>query len=88
MSIWVQSADCVGTEVDDSLILIDITGGQYCALNGTAAAIWSVIEQPTGEDAIVEAMVAKYQVAPETCAPSVATALERLETLNMAKRVR
>lgn len=82
--IWTRSAECVATEVDDALVLLDLEGGMYFALNGPAADVWEALAEPQAESALIAMLVAKYEVEPDHCAQSVDTLLEKLAHKGLA----
>ena len=83
--IWVRGAECAAAEVDDALVLLDLDGGMYFALNGPAADVWQALAEPKSEAALVETLVAKYLVEPEHCALSVARLLQNLEEKGLVR---
>ncbi len=83
--IWTRGAECVGTEVEDALVLLDLDGGSYFALNGPAADIWNALAEPVTQAQLVDQLVAKYKVVPEECAASVARVLDDLASKGLAK---
>lgn len=85
-TVWMRGAECVATEVDGALVLLDLEGGMYFALNGPAADVWEALEAPKSEAALVEGLIGKYQVGPEHCARSVGTLLQTLAEKGLAKR--
>jgi hypothetical protein len=79
MSGTIQRAGDVFTAVvDDTLLMMSVEKGQYFSLSGVGARIWELLEQPTTEAAIVEQLLAEYEVAPEDCAHQVAEFLSGL----------
>ena len=85
--VWTWGAECVAAEIDGALVLLDLEGGTYFALNGSAADIWKALEEPHSEQALAEMLVAKYEVEPEHCARSVGTLLKTLADKGLAKVV-
>lgn len=69
--IWHRKDDWVGSQVDDSFVMIHIATGQYIAMNSTAAAVWEVLEQPSDEDTIVAKLLEQFDVEPDQCRESV-----------------
>ncbi|MEO8374517.1 MAG: PqqD family protein [Sphingomonas bacterium] len=84
--MWTRDAECVGTEVEDALVLLDLDGGSYFALNGPAADIWEALAEPVSQAQLVDRLVAKYRVSPEQCAASVARVLDDLAGKGLARR--
>jgi hypothetical protein len=84
--MWTRDAECVGTEVEDALVLLDLDGGSYFALNGPAADIWEALAEPVSQAQLVDRLVVKYRVSPEQCAASVARVLEDLAGKGLARQ--
>ena len=84
--MWTRDAECVGTEVEDALVLLDLDGGSYFALNGPAADIWEALAEPVTQAQLVDRLVAKYQVTPEQCAVSVTRVLDELAGKGLARQ--
>ena len=84
--MWTRGAECVGTEVEDALVLLDLDGGSYFALNGPAADVWEALADPVTEAQLVDRLVAKYEVTPERCAGSVARLLDELAAKGLARQ--
>jgi hypothetical protein len=84
--MWTRDAECVGTEVEDALVLLDLDGGSYFALNGPAADIWEALAEPVTQAQLVDRLVAKYKVTPEQCAVSVTRVLDELAGKGLAKQ--
>jgi hypothetical protein len=84
--MWTRDAECVGTEVEDALVLLDPDGGSYFALNGPAADIWEALAEPVTQAQLVDRLVAKYRVTPEQCAASVTRVLDELAGKGLARQ--
>ncbi|MES2441758.1 MAG: PqqD family protein [Pseudomonadota bacterium] len=76
----------MATEVDDALVLLDLEGGMYFALNGPAADVWEALEAPKSEAALIDGLVDKYNVERAHCTRSVETLLRTLAEKGLAKR--
>jgi hypothetical protein len=85
--MWQRSNECVGGQVEDALVLLELNAGMYFALNGTAAHVWEFMAEPSTEADLVDALVRKYKVAPEDCARSVRALLKELSMKGLAKVV-
>lgn len=82
-TVWARREHWVGTQVEDSFVMVDIDGGQYVSLNETAAAIWNAVETPRSSAGIVEALQERFDVAPDACASAVARVLGELEAMRL-----
>ena len=83
--MWMRGAECVETDVEGALVLLDLNGGMYFTLNGPAADVWRALETPSSEDSLIDTLTAKYEVEPAQCATSVARLLQDLTEKGLAK---
>lgn len=85
-TVWTRGVECVSTEVEDALVLLDLEGGTYFTLNRSAADVWQALAEPRTVQGIVDILIAKYAVPPEHCAQSVARLLADLTEKGLTKR--
>lgn len=83
--IWRRAVHCVSTQIEDALILLDVDGGKYFAMNRTAADAWKAL--PSTESSLIDTFIGKYKVTREDCAKSVRRLLEGLSSQGLAKPV-
>jgi hypothetical protein len=83
--IWQRTTDCVGSQIDNALILLNIDAGMYFALNRTAVAVWDALEAPCSLSTLVDVLVSKYKVTREECEKSVQRLLGELFDKGLAK---
>lgn len=53
----------VAKRVGDEVVIVHLQNGHYYGLDPVGARAWELIEQRLGFDAIVEALLAEYEVA-------------------------
>lgn len=70
-------------EVDDSVVVLDLTGSLYFRLNGTGAFLWSELAEGRERGQLVEALTSEYDVADERASDDVDTFLGKLESANL-----
>lgn len=81
---WQRINDWVGTEVEDSFVMINVETGTYLTLNRTASAVWEALEQPHTQAAIERALLDRFDVPPEACHSSVTALLAQMQDLKLA----
>jgi hypothetical protein len=74
----IKPGDVVHEEVDGELIAIDLSGGSYYSLSGSATTIWSLLIGGAGQAQICAALAARYEAEPQAVADEVAGLLEKL----------
>ncbi len=72
---WQRVDDWIGTEIEDSFVMIHAGSGQYVMLNQTANAIWQLLETPRTEAQIIADLLERYDVSEADCRASVMRAL-------------
>ena len=77
--MWRRTDDWVGSEIDDSFVMVHIETGKYVALNATAAAVWEALEEPRDEDAIVAQLLGKFDIEQGECRAAVRRLIADLE---------
>ena len=82
--VWQRSEAWVGTEVEDSFVMINLETGTYLTLNSTAKAVWAALETPRTDAAIVEQLLERFDVAPADCTTAVTALLTRMRDLKIA----
>lgn len=66
-----RGTEHVETRVGEQVMMMSIAQGKYYALEASAQRIWDLIETPRTLGALVDELVAEYDVARETCAREV-----------------
>jgi hypothetical protein len=81
--LWARSDDWVGSEIEDSFVMVNIDTGKYVALNATATAVWEALETPADQSAIERSLCATFEVSPEDCHRSVGALLGQMHDLKL-----
>ena len=82
--VWQRTAGWVGTDVEDSFVMINLATGTYLTLNRTASAVWNALETPQTQATIEAGLMQRFDVGAEECSASVAALLDRMRTLKIA----
>jgi len=75
---WQRVDGWVGSDIEDSFVILNIDGGDYVSFNQSAKDIWAILENPVSQTEIVGRLTAKYAVDAETCLRSVQSVLGEL----------
>lgn len=82
--IWQRSDNWVGSEIEDSFVMINIDTGKYVALNRTASAVWDALDQPRTQGEIEHRLEAAFEVSADQCHQAVSRLLGELRELELA----
>lgn len=85
--MWQRNDDWLGSQVDDSFVMINVEDGAYVALNATAASAWELLAEPCDEDGLATAMTARFSVDRDHCLVAVRTLLDTMIARNLVRSV-
>lgn len=83
---WQRSDDWVGSEIDDSFVMVNIDSGNYVALNVTANAVWQALETPSSEDELVDKLTGQFSIDADQCRASVNTLLGKMQEMALVSQ--
>ena len=83
-SVATRNEAIVFTDLDDTIVMMDVDEGQYYELDPIGAKIWSLIESPRPVVEICDALTGEFDVDPDTCRDDT---LEFLQTANKLRIV-
>ena len=83
MTRYQRTDTWVGSQVDESFVLLHIDDGNYVALNPTATAIWDRLAAPQTVAEVVDALVVEFAVERSVCEASVANCLEQMVQMRL-----
>jgi len=82
-TIVVRSSGLMAAEVDQEIVALNIEKGLCYGLNPVGSRIWHLLENPILVSDICKALIAEYQVDPETCQQEVLALLRELHAEGM-----
>ena len=82
--MWQRDENWVGSEIDDSFVMVNIDTGKYVSLNPTASAVWDALEEPRTQDQIEAELRQRYAVDEAACTASVTRLLEQMREMQLA----
>ena len=75
----VRVEETISTELDQEKVLMNIEAGVYYGLAGTARIIWDALDVPRTFGALIDLLVAQYDVDPEVCKADTIRFLDKLK---------
>lgn len=81
---WQRIDDWVGTEVEDSFVMINMETGTYLTLNRTASAVWDALETPQTQATVEQGLLDRFDVSPDDCHAAVTALLAQMQELKLA----
>ena len=66
-SVLVRNDAIVFTDLDDTIVMMDVDEGHYYELDPIAARIWTLLEEASSAGSICETLAGEYKVDTKTC---------------------
>lgn len=82
--MWQRDDNWVGSEIEDSFVMVNIDTGKYVSLNSTASAVWDALEEPRTQGEIEAELRQRYAVEAAACNASVTRLLEQMREMQLA----
>lgn len=73
-----RSPDQVSGDLDGKVVLLSIANGEYYNMNEVASRIWALLEKPMTVAALIETLLAEFEVERATCEREAMAFLQRL----------
>lgn len=83
----VASRDQVAADLESEVIILGLTDGVYYGVDGVAARIWAMVQQPVRLQEIVRAVHAEFDVDEAACQADVLAFVGELAQRGLVTRV-
>lgn len=80
-----RSSDIIFTELDDTVVMMDVEKGRYYELDPVGASIWALLESEVRVSKVCDSLAEQYDVRPETCRRDVREFLGELRELGIVR---
>ena len=77
-SIVVAASDQVSSDLAGETVVLSMRSAEYYGLDEVGSLIWELVRNPIRVSAIVDAIVAEYEVQPAQCELDTLAFLDRL----------
>ena len=83
----VASRDQVAANLAEEVIILGMRDGVYYGVDGVAARVWALVQQPARIDEVVRTLLQEYEVVAESCEAEVIAFVAELEASGLVTRV-
>ncbi|MCC6975523.1 MAG: PqqD family protein [Anaerolineae bacterium] len=70
------SPDAVYSDIEDEVVILNPTNGEYYGLNPVGALVWKLAQSPVKVSAVRDAILDSFEVSPEECERDLLELLE------------
>jgi hypothetical protein len=82
-SVLVASPEQVSRELAGESVILHVTSGIYYGVEGVAARVWSLLQQPTTLPQLTAAITEEYDVSADRCRTDLLALLTRLAQIRV-----
>ncbi len=68
----------VSTDLQGEVVILELKSGIYYGLDAIGAEVWRMLQRPRSVRSLLEALLAKYDVAPDRCEMDLVSLLQDL----------
>jgi hypothetical protein len=79
-SLVVAGKDQIFCDLGEEVVILDLASGIYYGLNGVAARIWNLLQEPRTVGEIRDALLEDFDVERERCELDLMALLQQLES--------
>jgi len=83
MALVTRNSELISATVDDDLVMMSMTKGEYYGISGVGARIWELLAEPTTLDSVIDTICAEYEVDSQVCRADVEEFVTRLSDLGL-----
>lgn len=76
------------SKIDDEVVMLSQTKGEYYALNTVGSRIWELIHEPVRVKTIVEQLTNEYEIGSEECVQQTIELLNELNNRSLVRIIR
>lgn len=62
-----KSPNAIESEIDGDVVLMNIDNNEYYSMDNIGSSIWKMLDEPIRIAEIIDQLLEKYDVSPETC---------------------
>jgi Coenzyme PQQ synthesis protein D (PqqD) len=78
MKKYTRNADNIASKIQDEIVMVNVTLGNYFSLNSVASSIWELLEQPRTLDDLCDHLIEEYDIDRESCIKEAQSFLDKL----------
>ena len=82
-STVVIAKDQISCDMAGESVILDLKSGIYYGLNAIGARVWSLMQESTPVEAILEVLLTEYEVEAERCETDLFALLQELASRNL-----
>lgn len=87
MERYIQNKAIVQSKIGEEVVMLDMDSGFYFGLNSVASVIWGLLANEIGFEALIDQLMAQFDVERSLCEADTKELLEQMVEKNIIRRV-
>jgi hypothetical protein len=80
-----RSDTAMARRVDDDVVILDITSGQFFGINDVGGLVWDLLEHDTTRNALVDAVTAEFDVDSQQAGDDIDALIAQLSNAGLVE---
>jgi hypothetical protein len=81
-----RSDTAMARRVDDDVVILDITSGQFFGINDVGGLVWDLLEHDTTRNALVDAVTAEFDVDSQQAGDDIDALIAQLSNAGLVEQ--
>ena len=87
MERFIQNRAIVQSQIGEEVVMLDMESGFYFGLNSVASVIWGLLADEIGFEALIDQLMAQFNVERSVCEADTQELLEQMLDKNIIRKV-
>ena len=87
MERFIQNRAIVQSQIGEEVVMLDMESGFYFGLNSVASVIWGLLADEIGFEALIDQLMAQFNVERSVCEADTQELLEQTLDKNIIRKV-
>ncbi len=87
MEKFIQNKAIVQSKMGEEVVMLDMDSGFYFGLNSVASVIWGLMVNETSFEALIDQLMAQFEVERSLCEADTKELLDQLLEKNIIRKV-
>jgi hypothetical protein len=87
MEKFIQNKTIVQSKMGEEVVMLDMDSGFYFGLNSVASVIWGLMVNETSFEALIDQLMAQFEVERSLCEADTQELLDQLLEKNIIRKV-
>ena len=83
MQKWMRNPEILSNQLDDGVVMLNMSQGRYYSANEMGALIWDILAEPVTEMEITNELLKEYEIEEKVCREKICDFLSKLSASDL-----